>query len=162
MNAKVTWQGRLSFTGSADSGFQLPLGTNSEVGGDKDGFRPMELLAIGLAGCTAMDVVSILQKKRQVVTGFEAQMHAGRATEHPKVFTQATIEFTVSGHHIEEAAVVRAIELSATNYCPAHAMFSKIFPIQMEYTIYEDLGDGQRTFVTGGSYIPSADPVTPG
>ena len=160
MNAKVTWQGRLSFTGSADSGFQLPLGTNPEVGGDKDGFQPMELLAIGLAGCSAMDVVSILQKKRQAVTGFDVQVHAGRATEHPKVFTQASIEYTVSGHNIEEAAVVRAIELSATRYCPAQAMFSKIFPIQMEYSIYEDLGDGQRTLVTRGSYIPSADPVT--
>jgi putative redox protein len=162
MDAKVTWKGRLSFTGEADTGFQLPLGTTLEVGGDNDGFQPMELLAIGLAGCTAMDVSSILGKKRQVVTAFDVQVHAGRATEHPKVFTQATIEYTVSGKNIEEAAVVRAIELSATSYCPAQAMFSKLFPIQMEYTIYEDLGDGQRTLVKCGSYIPSADPVTPG
>jgi putative redox protein len=162
MDAKVTWHRRMSFTGSADSGFQLPLGSSPEVGGDKDGFRPMELLAIGLASCTAMDVISILNKKRQVVTGFEVQLHAERALEHPKVFTQATIEFTVSGHQIEEAAVVRSIELSATSYCPAYAMFSKIFPIQMLYTIYEDSDDGQRTLVTRGTYIPSADPVTPG
>jgi putative redox protein len=162
MDAKVVWQGRLSFTGSADTGFTLPLGTTPESGGDNDGFQPMELLAIGLAGCTAMDVVSILQKKRQVVTAFDVQVHAKRAGEHPKVITQATIEYTVNGHNIEEVAVVRSIELSATRYCPAQAMFSKIFPIQMEYAIYEDLGEGQRKLVKRGSYIPSADPVTLG
>ena len=162
MDAKVTWQGRLSFTGSADTGYQLPLGATPEVGGDNDGFQPMELLAIGLAGCTAMDVISVLGKKRQAVTAFEVQVHAGRATEHPKVFTQARIEYIVSGKNIEEAAVVRAIELSATRYCPAQAMFSKLFPIQMEYSIYEDLGDGQRTLVKRGAFTPSTDPATPG
>jgi putative redox protein len=162
MNAKVTWQGRMSFTGSADTGFQLPLGTTPQVGGDNDGFQPMELLAIGMAGCTAMDVVSILQKKRQDLTAFDVQVYARRETEHPKVITQATIEYSVSGHDIEEAAVVRSIELSATRYCPAQAMFSKIFPIQMEYAIYEDLGGGVRELIKRGSYIPSADLVTPG
>jgi putative redox protein len=162
MNAKVTWQGRMSFAGSADTGFTLPLGTTPQVGGDNDGFQPMELLAIGMAGCTAMDVVSILQKKRQDLTAFDVQVHARRETEHPKVITQATIEYTVSGHDIEEAAVIRSIELSATRYCPAQAMFSKIFPIQMEYAIYEDLGGGVRELIKRGSYIPSADLVTPG
>ena len=162
MGAKVTWQGRLSFTGSADTGYQLPLGATLEVGGDNDGFQPMELLAIGLAGCTAMDVISILGKKRQAVSAFDVQVHAGRATEHPKVFTQATIEYTVSGYHIEEAAVVRALELSVTRYCPALAMFSKLFPIQFEYSIYEHQAEDGRQLVKRGSYIPSADPVTPG
>jgi putative redox protein len=162
MEAKVTWQSRLSFTGSADTGFQLPLGAIPDLGGDNDGFQPMELLAIGLAGCTAMDVISILGKKRQIVNAFDVQVHAGRAAEHPKVFTQATIEYTISGQKIEEAAVVRAIELSATRYCPAQAMFSKLFPIQIEYTIYEDLGDGQRILVKHASYHASADTETPG
>lgn len=62
MEAKVNWQGKMTFTGSAESGFQLPLGTDPAVGGDNDGFRPMELLAVGLAACTAMDVISILSK----------------------------------------------------------------------------------------------------
>ena len=162
MDAKVTWQGRMSFTGTANTGFQLPLGTTPEVGGDNSGFQPLELLAIGLAGCTAMDVISILGKKRQVVSAFDVQVHAGRAVEHPKVFTQATIEYTVSGHAIEEAALVRAIELSVTRYCPAHAMFSKLFPIRFEYSIYEDQAEGGRKLVKRGSYVPSADPVTPG
>jgi putative redox protein len=84
MEAKVNWKGRLSFTGTADTGFTLPLGANPKVGGDNDGFRPMELMALSLAGCTAMDVISILTKKRQEVTGFEVQVHADRAEEHPK------------------------------------------------------------------------------
>ncbi len=63
MNAKVDWKGRMSFTGSADSGFEVPLGSYPEVGGDNDGFRPMELMAVSLAGCTAMDVISILEEK---------------------------------------------------------------------------------------------------
>jgi putative redox protein len=65
LNASVTWKGKLSFTGTADTGFTLPLGASPAVGGDNDGFRPMELFAIGLAGCTAMDVISILGKKRR-------------------------------------------------------------------------------------------------
>ncbi len=162
MDAKVIWHGRLTFTGSADTGFQLPLGSSPDVGGDNDGFQPMELLAIGLAGCTAMDVISILQKKRQVVSAFETQVHAGRATEPPKVFTQASIEYIVSGHDIEEVALLRSIELSVMRYCPAYAMFSKLFPIELKYSIYEDEGADGRRLVKSGSYVPSADPVTPG
>ena len=162
MDAKVTWHNRLSFTGSANTGFQLPLGTTPEVGGDNDGFQPMELLAIGLAGCTAMDVISILQKKRQEISAFEVQVHAGRATEHPKVFTQATIEYILSGHDIDEAAVLRSIGLSATRYCPAQAMFNNVFPIELIYSIYEDQGAGEPKLVKSGTYTPSAALETPG
>ena len=112
----------------------------------------MELLATGLAGCTAMDVISILQKKRQEVTDFEVQVHAERASEHPKVFTSAVIEYFISGHNLDEAAVVRAIELSATRYCPAQAMFQNVFPMELKYHIYEDKGDGERELVKSGLY----------
>lgn len=154
MEAKVNWQGKLTFTGSAESGFQLPLGAEPAVGGDNDGFRPMELLAMGLAGCTAMDVISILSKKRQDVTAFEVQVHAGRATEHPKVFTEAVIEYHVTGRGLDEAALVRAIELSATRYCPAQAMFVKLMPIELKYHLYEDRGQGQRELVKSATYTP--------
>jgi putative redox protein len=157
MEAKVNWQGKLTFTGSADSGFQLPLGTEPAVGGDNDGFRPMELLAIGLAGCTAMDVISILRKKRQEVTDFEVQVHAGRATEHPKVITEAVIEYFVTGLNLDETAVLRAIELSATRYCPAQAMFSKLMPIELKYHLYEDRGEGQRDLVKSGVYTTAVE-----
>ncbi len=156
MEAKVNWQGKLTFTGWAESGFQLPLGTEPAVGGDNDGFRPMELLAVGLAGCTAMDVISILSKKRQEVTDFEVQIHAGRATEHPKVITDAVIEYLITGRNLDEASVIRAIELSATRYCPAQAMFSKLMPIELKYHIYEDQGNGQRELVKSAVYAPAA------
>jgi putative redox protein len=152
VEAKVKWQGRLTFTGSSDSGFQVPLGSDPAVGGDNDGFRPMELLAVGLAACTAMDVISILSKKRQEVTDFEVQVHAGRAAEHPKVITDAVIEYFITGKNLDESALLRAIELSATRYCPAQAMFSKLMPIELKYHIYEDTGEGQRELVKSSVY----------
>jgi putative redox protein len=161
MNANVIWKGRMSFTGSADSGFKLDLGTDPSVGGDNDGFRPMELIAVGLAGCTAMDVVSILTKKRQDVTGFEVQVHAGRASEHPKVFTEAVIEYYVTGKGIDEVALLRAIELSAVRYCPAQAMLVKAMPIELKYYIYEDLGEGKRELVKIGNYTPALEAPLP-
>jgi len=137
MEAIVTWKGNMSFTGTADSGFTIPLGTDPAVGGDADGFRPMELMAISLAGCTAMDVISVLQKKRQDVTGFEVKIHAERADEFPKVFTHITVEYNITGHNVEPAAAERSIELSSTKYCPAQAMLSKAVTIEHKYTIVE-------------------------
>lgn len=145
MEAKVTWHTGLNFTGNADSGFELKLGAENE------GFRPMELFAIGLIGCTGMDVISILQKKRQEITDFEVKVHLDRAEEHPKVFTAGKIEYLVSGRNVDEAAVVRSIELSANRYCPAQAMFDKVFPIELTYSIFEDLGNGKKELVTRGT-----------
>ncbi len=137
MNAKVDWKGRMSFTGSADSGFEVPLGASPKVGGDDDGFRPMELMAISLAGCTAMDVISILKKKRQQISDFQVTVETERADQHPKVFTSAVIEYHVAGKDIAENAVSRAMELSADAYCPAQAMIGKIIPLTLKYYIYE-------------------------
>jgi putative redox protein len=97
----------------------------------------MELMGISLAGCTAMDVISILQKKRQNVTGFEVKVHADRANEHPKVFTHVTIEYLIEGHQVDPMAVERAIELSVAKYCPAQAMLTKAVKIDHTYTITE-------------------------
>jgi putative redox protein len=137
MDAKVIWKTGLSFTGTSDSGFTLPMGSKSETGTPNDGFRPVELLAIGLAGCTAMDVISILEKKQEKVSAFEVTVHAVRATEHPRVFTQAEIVFHLIGTNIDPMAVQRAIELSSKKYCPAHAMLEKAFPIKTRYEITE-------------------------
>jgi putative redox protein len=137
MDAKVIWKGRMSFSGSAESGFSIPLGTSPDVGGDNDGSRPMELLAIGLAGCTAMDVISIMQKKKQDVSSFEVQVHADLAEEHPRVFTRIVIEYILGGRNIERAAAERAVQLSAEKYCPAQAMFNKIVPVELKITINE-------------------------
>lgn len=152
MDAKVTWGGRMTFTGTAETGFEVPLGAHPDVGGDNDGFRPMELMAISLAGCTAMDVISIIQKKRQEVTGYEVRVHTESADDYPKVFTQAAIEYHVTGKGIDEKAVLRAIELSAERYCPAQAMLSKVFPINLKYFIFEDYGDGEPQLTKTGKY----------
>ncbi len=135
MQAKVTWSQGLTFEGQAETGFKVPLGASPSVGGDNDGFRPMELIAIGIAGCTAMDVISILQKKRQEITSFRVDFEASRAEEHPKVFTNMKIKYHIKGQDVDPAAVERAIELSETKYCPAQAMFNEILPIDLEYEI---------------------------
>ena len=137
MDAEVRWKGRMSFTGTADSGFEVPLGSYPEVGGDDDGFRPMELMAISLAGCTAMDVISILAKKRQQVSDYSVKVITERSQNHPKVFTSAVIEYHVAGQKIDQRAVTRAIELSADTYCPAQSMLGKVMPLELKYFIYE-------------------------
>jgi putative redox protein len=147
MKAKVNWQGNLKFTGTADSGNNVTMDAEGQVGGAREGIRPMEMIALGLAGCTAMDVISILQKKRQDVTHFEVTMDAPRSEEHPKVFTSAEITYEITGKNIDEAAVLRAIELSATRYCPAQAMLGQVFPIDLRYEIYEDEGTGNRKLI---------------
>jgi len=158
MEAKVNWHGRLTFTGSAETGFEVPLGASPAVGGDNDGFRPMELMAISLAGCTAMDVISILRKKRQDVMDFEVQVHAKQATDHPRVFTQATIHYIITGHNVDEKAVVRAMELSATRYCPAQNMLAKVLPITLQYQIFEDRGNDGRELRVQGTLNPPDTP----
>lgn len=137
MEAKVTWQKGLSFSATADSGYQLPLGGKKEVGGLEDGFLPMELFAIGLAGCTAMDVISILEKMRQNVTDFEVKVHADRVNQHPKIFSKMNIEYIVTGKNIELTAVEKAVQLSEERYCPGQAILSKTANIQHTITIKE-------------------------
>ncbi|OQX61623.1 MAG: osmotically inducible protein OsmC [Anaerolineaceae bacterium 4572_5.1] len=153
MDAKVIWDHGMTFSGMADTGFSVPLGASPKVGGEDDGFRPMELMAVSLAGCTAMDVISILRKKRQDVTGYEVKVHADQADQHPHVFTHAVIEYFVTGHNVDEAAVIRAIELSAKRYCPAQGMLDKVMEIDLHYEIYEDKGDGENELVTKGTYL---------
>ena len=145
MNAKAKWKRSLPLYGSADSGFEVPLGSYPEVGGDDDGFRPMELMAVSLAGCTAMDVISNLTKKCQAVSDFQVKVETERSDQHPKVFTKAIIEYHVAGKDISETAVTRAMKLSADTYCPAQAMIGKIIPLTLKYFIYEGdkIGDGK-------------------
>jgi putative redox protein len=137
MEAKVKWNSKLSFEGSAGSGFTLPLSAKPEVGGDGDGFSPMELLLLGLAGCTGMDVISILQKKRQEVTSFEVHVNGERAEDHPKVYTHITVEYVISGRNIDREAVERAVELSETKYCSALPMLNKTAKIESKITLLD-------------------------
>jgi putative redox protein len=117
MQAKVNFCGGMRFVGKADSGHAVVMDGPAAVGGEDSAARPSELLVIGLAGCTAMDVISILRKKRQPVTGLEVVVHAEQAPDHPKRFTAMTVEYRVSGAGVDPAAVKRAVELSETTYC---------------------------------------------
>ncbi len=137
MDATMKWNGRMHFTATSDSGHDVILDADPSVGGDDQGSRPMELILEGLIGCTAMDVISIMRKKRQNVTGFEVTAHAERADKHPKVFTSIAIKYTFWGKEIDPKAVERSIELSEKIYCPAQAMLAPIIPINLTYEIIE-------------------------
>jgi putative redox protein len=150
IKTKVTWQEGMHFSGTANSGFDIQLDSKEEVGGAGKGFIPMELMALSMAGCTAMDVISILRKKRQDVTSFEVRVDALRADDHPRVFTNATIEYLVTGHAVEEKAVRRAIELTAKSYCPAQAMLGQVMPIDLRYKIFEAEGGWEKLVIEGG------------
>ena len=137
MKAAVTWDHGLTFEGTADTGFSVNMGGSTAVGGDDDGFRPMELILTGLIGCTAMDVISILRKKRQNITNFRVTADAEQADGHPHVFTNIRIHYIVEGYNVDPKAVERAMELSETRYCPAQAMLSESVPMELTYEIVE-------------------------
>lgn len=117
MKATVSWNENLKFTGVADSGFSVVMDTKKESGGDNSAVRPTELLAMSVGGCTAMDVISILKKKRQNVTGLDVVVHADRAMDHPRKFLAMTIEYIVTGRNVDPEAVERAVQLSEDKYC---------------------------------------------
>lgn len=144
MKATVNWQNNMVFIGKSASGFPIQMDSDSAFGGTDSGIRPMEMIALGLAGCIAMDVLSILQKKRQQVTQFEVKVDAPRSPEYPKVFTSAVITYVVTGRNVNEDALLRAIELTATKYCPAQIMLEQAFPMDLHYEIYEDEADGNK------------------
>ena len=134
MEAKVTWQKEMQFVGMAESGFPVKMDGHS---GPETGASPMELVIMALAGCTAMDVISILTKKKMNVTGLEVKVHADRTDEQPRRFKRAVLEYIVRGHGVDEASLLRAIDLSITRYCSVHASLKDSFPIDAIYSIYE-------------------------
>jgi putative redox protein len=150
MKVSVNWKRDMTFAGQSPSGFPVQMDSATEAGGTNSGPRPMEMIALGLAGCTAMDVISILKKKRQDVTQFDVRVDAPRSHEHPKVFIKANITYVVSGKSVSEDSVLRAIELSTEKYCPAQIMFSQVFPIDLHYEVYEDEGDGNLSLTYQG------------
>ncbi len=151
MDARVTWDRDLQFSGVADSGYVIRMDSKS---GPESGVGPVEMTAIALGGCTAMDVVSILKKKQKSIASFEIRIHADRSGDYPKVITKATLEYVVTGHDIDEASVRRAIELSVRQYCPVHAMLSRAFPILLHYSIYEGDGRSEPKLTRRGTYTP--------
>ncbi len=137
MTAKAHLVTEMEFDAEAGSGHRVTLDAAESGGGHDRGFRPMELLLVGLAGCTAMDVIGILRKKRQHVTDYEVLVHGERAEDHPMVFTDVTVEHIVTGHGVDPTAVARAIELSETKYCGAGATISKTATLKHTFRVLE-------------------------
>jgi len=124
--------------GTADSGFTVQMDASPSVGGNDSGIRPMELLLIGLGGCTAIDVLSILRKKRQDITGMKVNLDSRQTSEHPRVFTHILVKYIVRGKNVNPRAVGRAVELSVTKYCPVQAMLGSVVEIDHSYEIIEE------------------------
>ncbi len=120
MNAQVKWDGDVRFEGTSGSGFKVMI--DGEL---KQGPRPMELILLGLGGCTSYDVVGILKKTRQDVVDCVAEIEAERADAVPAVFTKIHVKFIVSGRDLNEKKVARAVQLSAEQYCSASLMLEK-------------------------------------
>ena len=131
------WDKDLVFTVRDDAGHSMQLDAAEEHGGGS-AFRPVTLLMVGLAGCTGMDAISILKKKRQDVTGFDVVVRGERAEEHPKKYLTLTVEYVVRGHSVDPRAVERAIELSATRYCPVQANLAPSVEIHHTFRIVEE------------------------
>jgi putative redox protein len=137
MDATLTWKGDgLLLEGTADDTHSM-VQLASALDEGQAGFRPMELMAIGLGGCTAMDVLSILKKKRQDVIDFKVIVRTQSREEHPHVWAQVHIEYIVTGKDIDPAAVERAMQLSSERYCPAQNMINKAVDINLSYTIHK-------------------------
>lgn len=120
MSAKIQWDGDVRFNGTTGSGFDVKID-----GEQKQGCRPMELMLLGLAGCTSYDVINILKKTRQDVVDVSAEVEAERADAVPAVFTKIHVKFLVQGRNLKEAHVKRAVQLSAEQYCSASIMLEK-------------------------------------
>jgi putative redox protein len=135
MKATVTWLNGRAFVGESGSGHAVVMDGAAEAGGRNIGVRPMEMMLLGLGGCTAFDVVMILERGREVVTGLTVELDADRAGEDPKVFTAVKLVYRLTGRTLKPAAVERAIKLSMEKYCSATAMFAKTAKISHEWHI---------------------------
>ncbi len=138
MTVRATLESGMRFDVETGSGHHILLDANVNNGGQNSGPQPMEMLLVALAGCSGMDILAILRKKRQDITGYELRIHGMRAEEHPKVFLDITLEHIFTGHNIRPEAVERAIELTEERYCGASAMLGKTATIGHTFSIIED------------------------
>ena len=137
IEAKITLVQDMQFSGQATSGHTLTMDADNESGGHNAGFRPMELLLVGFGGCSGMDVISILRKKRQPVVGLEINVKGEKTEDYPKIYKEVHIEYIVKGKGVEKEAVERAIALSLDKYCSVGATLAKAGTITHSYKIIE-------------------------
>ncbi|MBL6750428.1 MAG: OsmC family protein [Nevskia sp.] len=137
MQARVKWVENATFIGEAGSGHAMVIDGPAEIGGRNLGPRPMELMLLSVGSCSAVDVVHILKKARQPVSGCEVQVTGERAETDPKVFTKIHLQFLVTGKELKESHVRRAVELSAEKYCSASIMLKQAAEITHGYEVRE-------------------------
>ena len=135
MKARVKWVEAVTFLGESGSGHAVVMDGPPDSGGRELGVRPMEMLLLGMGGCTAFDVLHILRKARQPVTDCVVELEAERATTEPKVFTHIHVHFKVSGDGLSEKQVARAVELSAEKYCSASIMLGATAEITHDFEL---------------------------
>jgi putative redox protein len=135
MNISVNWIDGMLMVGKSHSGHSITMDGPPEIGGNNLGVRPMEMLLLGVAGCTMIDVVTTLKKMRQDLTNCETKLSAERADEHPKVFTDIHIQFIVKGQDLDPKKVEKAITLSAEKYCSASIMLGETASITHDFEI---------------------------
>lgn len=137
MKTRITWKGNVSFLAEAGSGHSVLMDGAPEAGGQNAGPRPMEMLLMGLGGCTAFDVVMILKKGRHDIRDCVVEIQAQRASVDPKVFTDIHLHFIVTGKNINSQQVERAIDLSAEKYCSASIMLKSTVKITHDFEIID-------------------------
>lgn len=138
MKARVKWLDHMSFVGESGSGHSVVMDGAPEAGGRNLGVRPMEMLLLGLGGCSSFDVVMILKKSRQEINDCEVLLEAERAAEDPKVFTRIHMHFIVKGHNLAPEKVERAVKLSAEKYCSASMMLGKTAEITHDFEVVSE------------------------
>ena len=141
MRARVKWLDHMSFVGESGSGHSIVMDGAEEFGGRNLGARPLELLLLGLGGCTAFDVILMLKKARQKVDDCEVLLTADRSLEVPKVFTKIHVHFVVKGRELSDSHVKRAVTLSAEKYCSASKMLEKTAEITHDYEIVDSFAE---------------------
>jgi putative redox protein len=137
MKVVVDWDGGMAFAARGDSGHTVMMDASPDAGGQDRGSRPMELLLMGLGGCSSIDVMMMLNKSRQDVTDCQAVVEAERADAVPAVFTKIHVHFIVKGHGVSEKHVERAVKLSAEKYCSASIMLAQVAEVTHSYEVNE-------------------------
>ena len=137
MKTIVRWIDGMMMVGESASGHALIMDGPEDLGGKNLGVRPMEMLLLGMGGCTTVDVISTLKKMREAVSDCRVEISAERADEHPKVFTKIHLHFVVKGDNLNKKKVAKAVSLSADKYCSASIMLGKMATITHDFTTHD-------------------------
>jgi len=135
MTINIKWQGGMAFEGTTESGHSVLMDAAPEVGGENKGARPMEMVLLGLGGCTSIDVIMMLQKAKQAVEDCQVEIRSERSDSIPKVFTKSHVHFKITGQDLNPKKVERAVNLSAEKYCSVSKMLEASVEMSHDFEI---------------------------